>query len=297
MIARDVAIALDGKRCGREWRCLCPVHCAHSLIVADGRDGRLLVKCFGGCEWHEIFAELRARQLIAGGDTLSPEQEEDRRRREEARTRTEVERIRHRIAAARDLYRRGADPHATIVETYLRSRGIIGPIPAALRYLRFCPHRNGHYCPAMVAPIVNADGEQIAAHKTFLKPDGSGKAGLPKEEQRETCGPMKGGSIRLAPHQPDVELLIGEGIESTASAMQLFALPGWAAICAGGIEALELPPEVKAVTIAADNDVGGTGQRAALSARERWEAEGRSVRILLPPNPGDDFNDVLRSEE
>ena len=125
-----------------------------------------------------------------------------------------------------------------------------------------------------------------------MRPDGRGKADLPKEEQRETCGPVKGGAIRLAPHRPEAELLIAEGIESTLSAMHLFGLPGWAALCASGIEALELPDDVRSVVIAADHDANGRGQRAALSARERWTAEGRAVRILLP-NAGEDFNDVL----
>ena len=92
-----------------------------------------------------------------------------------------------------------------------------------------------------------------------------------------------------------VTQLIGEGIESTLSAMQMFHLPGWAALSAGGVEALYLPPKIRKVVIAADNDANGVGQRAALSARNRWAAEGRSVRILLPPSPGEDFNHVLLS--
>jgi phage/plasmid primase-like uncharacterized protein len=148
----------------------------------------------------------------------------------------------------------------------------------------------------MVAPIVNVAGEQIAIHKTFLRPDGRGKADLPKTEQRETSCPMKGGAVRLALHRADLELLVGEGIESTLAAMQLFSLPGWAAICASGIASLDLPADVRRVVVAADNDMNGVGQRAALSARERWVVEGRSVRILLPPNPGEDLNDVLLSE-
>jgi phage/plasmid primase-like uncharacterized protein len=148
----------------------------------------------------------------------------------------------------------------------------------------------------MVAPIVNAAGEQIAIHKTFLRPDGRGKTDLPKTEQRETCGPMKGGAVRLAPRCADLELLVGEGVESTISATQMFGLPGWAALLSSGVEALDLPVNVRQVVVAADNDMNGVGQRAALSAHERWAAEGRSVRILLPPNPGEDFNDVLLSE-
>jgi putative DNA primase/helicase len=93
-------------------------------------------------------------------------------------------------------------------------------------------------------------------------------------------------------------LLVGEGLESTAAASELLGLPGWAAVSADNLKgALMLPPEVHRVVIAADNDSNGAGQRAALGAYERWSNEGRAVRIKLPPNAGDDFNDVIRSRQ
>jgi putative DNA primase/helicase len=298
--AREIAQQLGhALRVGHDWRCDCPLHRGHSLTIADGRDGKLLVKCFGGCGWREIFSEFRVLGLISGCPVdVDPQREDELRRKREAEARREIERIRRRISSARDLYRRASPAAGTPAESYLlQSRGIAGPIPPVLRFLPHCPHRNGSYYPAMVAPIVNVLGEQIAVHKTSLRPGGTSKADLPKEKQRETCGPFKGGAIRLAPHRPDVELLIAEGIESAVSAMWLFGLPGWAALCANGIEALELLPEIRSVVIAADNDENGVGQRAALAARERWAARGISVRILLPPNVGQDFNDVLRSTE
>ena len=294
MKAADIAAALGhAVRVGHDWRCDCPVHQGHSLTIADGRGGKLLLKCFAGCEWCEIFDELHALGLIEGRPVdLRPEREDELRRRREAEAKAEIERLRRRIAAARDLYRRGVRAEGTPVEVYLRTRGIIGSIPPALCFLRHCSHRNGGYFPAMVAPIVNVAGEQLAIHKTFLRPDGFGKADLPKAEQRETCGPMKDGAVRLAQHRRGAELIVGEGIESTLSAMRLFGLSGWAALSAPGVEALELPAEIRSVVIAADHDMNGVGQRAALAAQSRWAAEGRSVRILLPPNPGEDFNDV-----
>ena len=75
--------------------------------------------------------------------------------------------------------------------------------------------------------------------------------------------------------------------------MQIFGLPGWSAVYAGGLKTIELPPDVRRIIIAADNDVSGAGQRNALAAYDRWTAEGRSVRIKAPPVVGDDFNDVL----
>ena len=65
--AREIAAALGhGHRVGHDFRCDCPVHSGHSLTIADGRDGKLLVKCFGGCDWRDIFNEFRALGLISG---------------------------------------------------------------------------------------------------------------------------------------------------------------------------------------------------------------------------------------
>jgi putative DNA primase/helicase len=54
-----------------------------------------------------------------------------------------------------------------------------------------------------------------------------------------------------------------------------------------------LPREATHVVICADHDACGTGQRAAQDAAERWLAEGRHVRIALPPEPGTDMADAL----
>ena len=75
--------------------------------------------------------------------------------------------------------------------------------------------------------------------------------------------------------------------------MQAAALPGWAALSTSGIVGLALPPIVREVIILADHDANGAGERAARAAAARWLAEGRRVRIALPPEPDSDFNDVL----
>lgn len=97
--------------------------------------------------------------------------------------------------------------------------------------------------------------------------------------------------MRLDPVAP--ELVIGEGIETAASAGLLLGLPAWAAINAGNLaRGLLLPPEVRAVVIAADPDP--VGRDAAAAASTRWQSEGRRVRIATPDQPGRDFNDVLQ---
>jgi DNA primase len=146
--------------------------------------------------------------------------------------------------------------------------------------------------PAMAAPVVGIDGNQVGVHMTYLRADGAGKADFPHRDwQRECRGVVRGGAIRLGSHNPDHELIIAEGIETTLSAMQIFDLPGWSAVSAGGLKSLELPPVVRRVLVAADNDTAG--RQTALTAYQRWTGEGREVRVKVPPNAGDDFNDVL----
>jgi hypothetical protein len=68
--AERIAKALNGRKSGRGWiaRCPCRNH-SHgdknpSLSIADGDDGRLLLKCFKGGEFADVMDALRARRLI-----------------------------------------------------------------------------------------------------------------------------------------------------------------------------------------------------------------------------------------
>jgi phage/plasmid primase-like uncharacterized protein len=282
MSAGAIARRLGGQRQGNNWRCACPRECGYSLSLSDGEDGRLLAFCFGGCEFDTIMLALVEHGLLddGDGDDLRVSRCVTVCQRDDA----------ERIASARQIYDSGVCDQRVAV--YLRSRGIrlISPV---LRFTEQASHRLGARLPAMLAPVVNAAGEQTGLHMTYLRRDGGGKATLPKEYQRECRGVIHGGAIRLAEHDPDAELIVAEGIESVFSAMQLFGRAGWAAVYAGGLKTLELPSTVRAVIIAADNDASGAGQRNALAAYDRWRAEGRQVCIKTPPAVGTDFNDLL----
>ena len=88
--------------------------------------------------------------------------------------------------------------------------------------------------------------------------------------------------------------MVGEGIETAASAGMMMDAPAWAAISAGNLAAgLVLPAEVRHVIIAADPD--GPGEQAAQQAARRWMHEGRRVKIARATGPGD-FNDQLQRD-
>jgi putative DNA primase/helicase len=147
----------------------------------------------------------------------------------------------------------------------------------------------------MVGVIEHVEHGVIGLTRTYLATDGSQKATFHKP--RLFLGLASGDAVRLGHYRPGTKRVIAEGIESVLSYMQLHGLPaGWAALSAGGIKNLILPPEVRRIVIAADNDPAGIGWRAAVAAARRWALEGRSLRIDMPPQPGTDWNDILRGE-
>ena len=156
-----------------------------------------------------------------------------------------------------------------------------------IRYRSDAPHPGGGTLPAMVCLVHDGAGSIAAIHRTFLTLDGN-KA--PVDPVKASLGSFAGGAIRL--HPAAAEMVVGEGLETTASAAFLLGLPGWAALACGNLGSnMVLPAGVRCVTIAADADT--PGQRAAAKAARRWRAEGRRVHIATPDGPGQDFNDVL----
>lgn len=58
MTSSEIAGIFDAKPVGSGFMGLCPAHDDHtpSLSITDGRDGRVLVKCFAGCTFEQIVA-------------------------------------------------------------------------------------------------------------------------------------------------------------------------------------------------------------------------------------------------
>ncbi len=282
-MAAEIAAALEGRREGRQWRCRCPIHGGRSLLVRDGEAGHILVFCHGGCEARDLLSELRRSGLLGGPSEnyQSPPMRRDDRPDEAART-----------APALAVWRETRPADGTVVESYLANRGLLLPSPRCLRFHPGCPHPSGRRLPAMVALVEHSERGPVGVHRTYLRSDGSGKAAV--ETTKASLGRIAGGAVQLATIQPGRWTLIAEGIETALSVGQSCGLVAWAALSAGGIRNLVLPAEARMVLICADNDSNGVGQRDANAAAERFLAEGRRVRIALPPISGLDFNDIVR---
>lgn len=264
----------------------CPAHDDRtpSFSIDIMEDGRILLHCFAGCSQAAIEASLWPHGLWPPRKTNDrPTLERLRPSRAGSRDHPE----RDRSAAVCRIAREAIQAQRSLVATYLRSRGITLPVPDALRYLPSLRHRSGCSGPAMIALVTRGeDPRPVAIHRTWLAPDGSGKA--PVRPAKMMLGPCRGGAVRLAPFaQP---LMVGEGIETTLAAMQATGHCGWAALSASGVRTLDLPEEARDIIILADGDDAGTA--AANAAAYRWHREDRRVQIAQAPT-GTDINDLL----
>ena len=275
MNAREIASRLNLDRSGRGWRGACK-SCGYGTTLVLSAKGSLWCASCGKDGAAEVLAKLTKGEHVEGAQHQSNKPE-----------RTPAERT-----ASALRWWNGAPQIAvgTPADLYLTGRGLAGL--AASPAIRFRtdvshPEEQGTRRPAMLGLVQDVAGAPVAVHRTYITRGGHKADVLPV---KAATGPIWGGAIRLDPVA--AEMVIGEGIETSASAGRLLNLPAWAAISAGNLaKGLRLPPEVRSVMIAADAD--GPGREAAEAAAARWQAESRRVRIAMPDTPGADFNDML----
>ena len=244
----------------------------NALAITQTRE-RTLYHCHAGCSQEALWKTLHSLEPF-----ITPP-------RRSKRSKPAVS-----LAFISSLWERSRSPVGTVVETYLKMRRISAAIPASIRFLPNHYHKPTRtYWPVMLAAICDAKGRMLALHRTYLAPDGSAKA--PLQPPKMTLGQVGGLACHLG--IPSNEIAVAEGIETALSVQLATGIPTWAALSAGGLRRLILPPAPNAglVTIAADADVVGID--AARIAALRWKSEGRQIRVIVPSRPGTDFNDLI----
>jgi putative DNA primase/helicase len=286
MSAEILAKALGGRKAGAAWMAKCPAHNDRepSLSIKDADNGKVLVRCHAGCDQQQVIAALKARGIWSSNYRQHGRMIGSRSGATNDQRRSDAN---HRTQAALRIWRSTVPADCTIVETYLRSRGIVVSVPGTLRFHAAIKHPHSQLWPAMVALVTRGvDGAPIAIHRTFIARNGAGKA--PVEPSKMMLGPCRGGVVRLGEVRD--ALMVGEGIETCLAAMQAIGHAAWAALSTSGLRSLDLPDGVHDVIVLADGD--DPGESAARDCAWRWKREGRRVRIARPPH-GRDFNDLL----
>ncbi|AUX78118.1 TROPIM superfamily domain-containing protein [Sinorhizobium fredii] len=178
-------------------------------------------------------------------------------------------------------------------KAYLRRRGI-NSSPSVLKLVSagVMHFITGKMLPAMIAPITDKDRRIIGVHVTYLTADARSNGVGIHGKVRRIYGELAGGLVVLQPADPEQPFILGEGIETVLSAMQITGFPGAAALSATNLPKIA-PPKCSEVIIAADADKPGI--EAAEQLAGRLTSAGHKVRIAAPVTPGNDWNDELRS--
>jgi len=195
--------------------------------------------------------------------------------------------------AARRLFAMSQPISDTLVAIYLRGRGISHLRDmGSVRFHPRCYYRpedggRTETWPAMIAAVTDLSDVIAGVHRTWLAPDGLGKA--PVDTPRRAMGGLRGNAVRFG--AADDVIAVGEGIETMLSLRcALPAMPMTAALSANHLTALILPPALRRLYIARDNDAAG--RHAAMRLRDRARAAGIEARMLWPVT--NDFNADLR---
>jgi putative DNA primase/helicase len=299
--AGEIAAALGGAtHNGGGWLTCC---CCHedkrpSLSLRDGDDGKLLVRCFAGCDPRDVLAELRQRGLLpsrrdAGEIThcANPRPAPKPARRD-------------RGDLVPRLWRESVDPRGTLAEQYLCGRGLALDDGLCGRTLRFhgrCPFGKDDadkavYVPALIVafrPFRDDDENRAprALHRIGLDQDGN-KLG------KMMLGPVGGCAVKLDADE-NVEQALGtcEGLETGLAIRATGWKRVWCLGSAGAIKTFAPIPGIETITIFADHDEidfkgKRPGQDAARECAQAWQAAGCEVFIRTPHSVGADWLDA-----
>jgi hypothetical protein len=196
--------------------------------------------------------------------------------------------------AARRLFAISLPIIGTLAQSYLRRRGITALFDnESLRFHPRCyyrpdDHRATEIRPAMIAAVTDLDGRLTGIHRTWLTPDGTGKA--PIATPRRAMGNLLGHAVHFG--ELDNVMAVGEGIETVLSLRSAIPhMPMAAALSATHLSAMCFPPTLRRLYIIRDKDPAGDAACDALITRAH--TAGIQTIVLSPDRK--DFNDDLQA--
>jgi putative DNA primase/helicase len=246
----------------------------------------VLIHCFSPRDdWRGVRDELADLGLLDEDDAHAP-------RASEPSVRLKPERgEENRRARMQRLWQESQPIAGTIAERYLRARAIDGELPGP-DVLRFHPRMTSledrQRRPALVAALVDPEGDVQGIQVTLLSAHGAAKAAL--ATPRRTIGRLMGAYARI--DAPSEALVVAEGLETALSARRALGAGAWAFLSAENLARFDPPAVIDRLIIAADNDEAGLAAAARLKARAQTYIV---CDLALPPSGYPDWNDWARA--
>ena len=263
-----------------------------SVSLRRTSDGKLLIHCFSDTDWRDVRSELLSRGFVREEDfpRRAPKTPGRSRRRSAPKFARAKSTKAVTLERAKHLWTERLPIKGSLAELYLKSRGLHALIQSA--ELGFYPSAqisaDGaalRTAPSLLARILDERGAFMGVQLTILA-KASGQ-----KRFRLIFGRQRGGAIRLGrPEQGS--LLVAEGLETAASAGQLFGLPAWALLNSQNLAAFDPPPEASQLIIAVDHDQPGL--EAADGLLNRLDGISLQTRQIVPFHEGEDWNDIHR---
>ena len=291
-------------KCNHRGEGHCPAHRDEnpSFKVTRKDDGKVMVHCLAGCTQSQVIAALERLGLVWNEKKPRPmtrppttygEGDENYHKLRQA-----YAALRVAMGCVGDA-RKWRKPDAQKALTaYFNGRHIDKvPVNALFLSAKQSKRLGGKHYPCMVLPVVNSvTGRLQAVLLTYLTPDATRNLrGKENKSIRRFIGPSKGGYVVLGRIKKERPLIVAEGVENALSLSQITGLPAIAALGAGNMKAIALPPSSE-VIIGPDND--SAGGEAAEALTQRLVSSGSVVRVVPPRRPPGrdkyDWNEALK---
>lgn len=273
------------KRAGNELKACCPFHSDRtpSFTIFDGGNRFHCFGCGAGGDVLDFVQRLhgvglREAAAMLTGDEMPTVHVAP----------IPIDEGTDRVEEARAIWDAAQSIKGTLAETYLFNRAITMPLPDALRFALLPYGKRGPDHPCLVAAVSDCGGAVVGIQRTYLRPDGSGKADV--AAPRLGLGKIAGGAVRLTP--PAWSLILTEGVEDALSITQSIGKAAWAALGTSNLGKVQLPFSTEEVIIGADNDEAG--KAAAYAAARAFDERGCRTKVIFPAAGFKDFNSELQ---
>jgi hypothetical protein len=211
-----------------------------------------------------------------------------------------------RLNAVSELKLKSKPIERTLAETYLQhERNIEGSLTTDLRYIpkgttfMYQGERRTiqHHCLA----AFGRNQEERLSSVQLTKLDDQGKRALTQMGEKLSkihYGIAKGSFVFLQEDKATNRVFMAEGIE-TALSLKEAGIKGRIVASMGIYNMANYQASEKEIILCADNDEHKPHSQAYKTiekAQTHFQAQGKSVSLIKPIQPGDDFNDVLKKQ-
>jgi len=211
-----------------------------------------------------------------------------------------------RLNAVLEIYMKSKPLKGTIAETYLRKeRKITGPLAPDLRYIpkgitfMYRGERKTISHHSFAAFGKNEEGRLSSVQLTKLNDQGQRAFTLEGQKfNKIQYGLSKGSFVLLQEGQNTDRVFMAEGLE-TALSIKEANVKGKIIASLGIHNIANYQGPEKEIILCADNDAHKQDSRTneiIEKTKDHFKNQGKSVSIIKPTHPGDDFNDVLKKQ-